>query len=178
MELARLHQACNRPAAALRQVERALACRRDNTFPEGLRLAAELAHRAGRIDEAIRYLEQLALLTPEDGTAANRALALAQLDTAPAASSSDAPLPAALAILDDATLEVPAQDRLVGIVDRFFEDKGFGFLQYDRGQSIFFHITQCEDGTQTLAPGTRVTFRVGHNPKKGKPQAETLRRID
>ena len=181
MELARLHLACNRPLAALHQVERALACRRDSAFPEGLRLAAELAERAGRITDAIHYIEQLAHLTPDDTTSAGRIVRLAALAQAPAdrpPSSPDAPLPAVLAILDDATLEIPAQDRLVGVVDRFFEEKGFGFLQYDRGQSIFFHITQCEDSTQALVPGTRVSFRLGHNPKKGKPQAETLRRLD
>jgi len=67
-------------------------------------------------------------------------------------------------------------ERLVGVVDRFFAEKGFGFLHYDRGQSIFFHVTQCEDGSEGFAPGTRVSFRIGHNPKKGKTQAEALRR--
>ena len=65
---------------------------------------------------------------------------------------------------------------MAGIVDRFFAEKGFGFLRYGDGESIFFHVTQCEDGSDGIAPGTRVTFVVGHNAKKGKPQAEAVRR--
>jgi len=64
----------------------------------------------------------------------------------------------------------------MGVVDRFFAEKGFGFVQYEKGQSIFFHVTQCEDGADGISPGVRVTFRIGHNPKKGKTQAEALRR--
>ena len=82
-----------------------------------------------------------------------------------------------VAVLGDVSVVAPGRERLIGVVDRFFEEKGFGFLQYDRGQSIFFHVTQCEEGAVGMAPGTRVSFRVGHNPKKGKPQAEALRRI-
>jgi cold shock CspA family protein len=66
----------------------------------------------------------------------------------------------------------------VGVVDRFFEPKGFGFLRYGDGQSIFFHVTQCEDGSSGIVPGMRMSFVLGHNPKKGKPQAEGLRRLD
>jgi cold shock CspA family protein len=80
--------------------------------------------------------------------------------------------------LNDATLEAPGRERLEGVVDRFFEDKGFGFIQYGGGQSIFFHVTQCEDGGAEIAPGARVSFLVGHNPKKGKTQAEALRRLE
>ena len=90
----------------------------------------------------------------------------------------DRALPPALSVLDDATLEAPGRDRVIGVVDRFFEGKGFGFLRYDEGQSIFFHITQCEESGPEIAPGMRMSFVVGHNPKKGKPQAEGLRRVD
>src|SRR5262245_17357814 len=91
MELARLHLACDRPVAALRQVERALACRRDGAFPEGLRLAAELAERTGQVGDAIRYLEQLAQVAPDDGSAAAHAAALANRGARPAASTPDPP---------------------------------------------------------------------------------------
>ena len=76
----------------------------------------------------------------------------------------------------DAAVEAPCGERVAGIVDRFFAEKGFGFLRYGDGESIFFHVTQCEDGSDGIAPGTRVTFVVGHNAKKGKPQAEAVRR--
>ena len=63
----------------------------------------------------------------------------------------------------------------MGVVDRFLPEKGFGFLRYGDNQSLFFHVTQCEDDPTEIAPGTRVSFIVGHNPKKGKPQAEGVR---
>ena len=48
--------------------------------------------------------------------------------------------------------------RLTGTVDRFFANKGFGFLRYGDGQSIFFHVTQCEEGGESPTPGTQVSF--------------------
>ena len=36
--------------------------------------------------------------------------------------------------------------------------KGFGFLRYGDGQTLFFHITQCEDDAEDLVPGVRVSF--------------------
>ena len=178
LELARLQMAAGRPAAALAQVERAVACRRESGFAEGLRLAADLAERLGRVPDALRYLEQLARLTPDDPVPAARAATLAAGQEPVPQPPPDRPLPPALAVLDDATLEAPGRDRLIGVVDRFFEGKGFGFLRYDSGQSIFFHITQCEESGAEIAPGMRMSFVVGHNPKKGKPQAEGIRRVD
>ena len=92
--------------------------------------------------------------------------------------ATDPPLPPELAVLDEVACDRPGEERLVGVVDRFFTEKGFGFLHYDDGRSIFFHVTQCEEGAEGIAPGTRLSFRVGHNPKKGKTQAEALRRVD
>jgi cold shock CspA family protein len=176
LELARMHLALDRPRAALRQAERALACRRDSAFVDGLRLAAELAERCGQVTQAVEYLRQLTQLLPDDPEAAARAEQLAHAPDA-ATPRVDASLPAALAFLDDAALEAPGDDRLVGVISRFFPEKGFGFVHYDGGQSIFFHVTQCEDAAADLVPGTRVSFRLGHNPKKGKPQAEVVRRV-
>jgi Tfp pilus assembly protein PilF/cold shock CspA family protein len=177
LELARLHLLKDRPEAAYRQVERALAYRRENGFAEALKLAAELAERLGRGAEASRYREQLARLNPNptDPTVAERAGALV-IAPPPAPCPPDAALPPELAILEEAEAGGPAHARQVGIVDRFFAEKGFGFLHYDQGQSIFFHVTQCECDSSELSPGTRVSFRIGHNPKKGKPQAEAVRR--
>jgi hypothetical protein len=39
-------------------------------------------------------------------------------------------------------------------------------------------VTQCQDGGAGIAPGTAVSFVLGHNPKKGKPQAEAVRLHD
>src|SRR5437667_411234 len=77
VELARVELAVGRRAAALRHVERALACRREGGFAEGLRLAAELCEQLGRAADARRYLEQLARLAPADAEIAARAAALA-----------------------------------------------------------------------------------------------------
>ena len=173
LELARLHVLTDRPEAAYRQVERALAYRRENGFAEALRLAAELAERLGRGADASRYREQLARLNSADGNAGTLVIA-----PPPAPCPPDLPLPPELAILEEAEAGGPAQARQVGVIDRFFAEKGFGFLHYDQGQSIFFHVTQCEGDSSELSPGTRVTFRIGHNPKKGKPQAEAVRRED
>ena len=178
VELARVELAVGRRAAALRHVERALACRREGGFAEGLRLAAELCEQLGRAADARRYLEQLARLAPADAEIAARAAALA---AAPGSerppSPPDPPLPPALAALAHAAVEAPGGERLPAIVDRFFPEKGFGFLRYGDGESIFFHVTQCEEGADGIGPGTRVTFVVGHNAKKGKPQAEVVRRV-
>src|SRR5947208_3464750 len=178
VELARVELALGRRAAALRQTERALACRREGGFAEGLRLAAELCEQLGRVADARRYLEQLARLAPGDAEIAARAAALAAAPDGPrrAPPPPDPALPPALAALADAAVEAPCGERVAGIVDRFFAEKGFGFLRYGDGESIFFHVTQCEDGSDGIAPGTRVTFVVGHNAKKGKPQAEAVRR--
>ena len=172
-EIARLQMACGRHQAALAQVERALACRREGGFIDALRLAAMLAERAGRPRDAARHLEQLGRLVPDDPDVARRRETLA--DSA-AVASADPPLPSELAAFDELARTVPENERRVGVVDRFFPDKGFGFIQYDVGQSIFFHVTQCEEGSDGLAPGMRLSFRIGHNPKKGKTQAEALRR--
>ena len=178
LELARLHLACDRPHAALAHAQRALACRHEGGFPEGLRLAAALAERLGRPDDAARYLEQLGRLVPDDAALAAQRASRAASPAPGATVATDPPLPPELAVLDEVACDRPGEERLVGVVDRFFTEKGFGFLHYDDGRSIFFHVTQCEEGAEGIAPGTRLSFRVGHNPKKGKTQAEALRRVD
>ena len=175
LELARLHLACGRPHAALAQAERALACRREGGFPDALRLAADLAEQLGCLDDAARHLEALGRLVPDDSTLAARRAALT---ARPTTSLADPPLPPELAILDRVACDGTDEERLVGVVDRFFAEKGFGFLHYDQGRSIFFHVTQCEDGGEGITSGTRLSFRIGHNPKKGKTQAEAVRRED
>jgi tetratricopeptide (TPR) repeat protein/cold shock CspA family protein len=174
LELARLHLAHDRLHAAYEQVEQALACRREGGFVEGLRLAADLAARLRRRDEAIAHYRQLARLVPDDPTPSARADALEQT-TADGLAPPDPPLPPVLAALGDGRIDIRGRDRVNGIVDRFFAEKGFGFVRYGDGQTLFFHVTQCPDGVTRIEPGTTVSFIVGHNAKKGKPQAEALR---
>lgn len=175
VELARLHLASERPRAALVQVERALACRREGGFAEGLRLAAELCARLNRPAEAVAYLRQLERLTPDDVDLPKRIATLADQEPSPTPPPDDRPLPESLRLLDDAILNTPVRERIVGVVDRFFPDKGFGFLRFADGQTIFFHVTQCDHDPSAITTGSPVTFIVGHNPKKGKPQAEEVR---
>ncbi len=175
LELARLHLALDRPHAALAQLEQALACRREGGFAEALRLAAQVAERVGRPVEAASHLRQLSRLFPDEMDIASRLAALdGDAPKAPAVAA-DAPLPSGFEILGNAVVDAPGRARLQGVVDRFFADKGFGFVRYGDGQSLFFHVTQCQDGGTWIAPGATVSFILGHNPKKGKPQAEAVR---
>jgi cold shock CspA family protein len=174
LELARLQAVCGRLHAAYDQVRQALACRREGGFAEGLRLAADLAERLGHTTEAAGYLRQLARLASEEDSLLAHADELEQspdVDGAPP----DPPLPETLRVLSDARLDIRTRDRVTGIVDRFFAEKGFGFVRYGEGQTLFFHVTQFPDGVTRIEPGTSVSFIVGHNPKKGKPQAEAIR---
>ncbi len=175
LELARLHLALGRPHAALAQVEQALACRREGGFAEALRLAAEVSERLGRLPEASGHLRQLSRLVPDDEELAKRLAVLESTAPAPVPPPSDSPLPSGFEVLNNAAVDAPGRARLQGVVDRFFADKGFGFVRYGEGQSLFFHVTQCQDGGMGIAPGATVSFILGHNPKKGKPQAEAVR---
>jgi tetratricopeptide (TPR) repeat protein/cold shock CspA family protein len=174
LELARLQLALARPRAARAQVEEALACRREGGFVEALRFAADVAERLGDRDAAAGYLQQVAKLAPEDDQVARRIETLERSGsvTQPPA---DAPLPPGFEVLANAALDAPGRARVEGVIDRFFADKGFGFVRYGDGQTLFFHVTQCQDGAAGIAPGAAVSFILGHNPKKGKPQAEAVR---
>jgi tetratricopeptide (TPR) repeat protein/cold shock CspA family protein len=176
LELARVHHRSGRPSAALAQLDLALAGRRDGTFLDALRLAVELAEQLGDPERALHYLEQLERALPDDAALAARREQLA--GTSPSPAPPDATLPPELAILEDANLGQSSRGPQQGVVDRFFAEKGFGFVRYGEGESLFFHVTQCCDGTGQIAPGARVSFIVGHNPKKGKPQAEQVRLLD
>src|SRR5690349_9958457 len=94
LELARLELACGRRRAALQQLERAIACRREGGFTDGLRLAADLAEQVGRVADAHRWVQQLARLAPDDAALAARAAALeVRLAEPPPPVGDDPPLP-------------------------------------------------------------------------------------
>ena len=63
-----------------------------------------------------------------------------------------------------------------GIVKRFFEDRGFGFITPDGNSSdIFFHA-KAMPGVEPQ-DGMRVSFEVAPDSKSGKSQAVNVRRV-
>ena len=59
---------------------------------------------------------------------------------------------------------------------RKLTEKGFGFIEDDRGGDLFFHMS-CLDGVEfdALREGQEVTYDVGQGPK-GK-RAENVRLV-
>lgn len=58
-----------------------------------------------------------------------------------------------------------------GTVKKWFDDKGFGFIEPDDGEKdVFVHQTNVQmEGFRSLAEGQKVEFEIGEG-KKG-PQA-------
>ena len=67
--------------------------------------------------------------------------------------------------------------RETGTVARFLDEKGFGFIQPDRGgKDVFVHHSAIEGtGFKTLSPGDRVEFDLVQDPKG--PRAEKVVRV-
>jgi len=60
-----------------------------------------------------------------------------------------------------------------GTVKWFSADKGFGFLQQEKGPDVFVHFSQITStGYKSLTDGQRVQFNITQG-KKG-PQAEDV----
>jgi CspA family cold shock protein len=57
-----------------------------------------------------------------------------------------------------------------GIVSKFIDEKGFGFITPDEGgKDIFVHHTDIQmDGFKSLSPGQRVKFDVTQEAKGPK----------
>jgi CspA family cold shock protein len=67
--------------------------------------------------------------------------------------------------------------RETGIVKWFNNEKGFGFIQRDKGEDVFVHFKAIvSDGYKSLNEGQRVEFTVTQG-QKGL-QAEDVRVID
>lgn len=67
--------------------------------------------------------------------------------------------------------------RETGTVARFMDEKGFGFIQPDRGgKDVFVHHSAIEgEGFKSLAPGERVEYDLIQDPKG--PRAENVSRL-
>jgi CspA family cold shock protein len=68
--------------------------------------------------------------------------------------------------------------RETGTVERFMDEKGFGFIKPDAGgKDVFVHHSAIEGtGFKSLAQGARVEFDLVQDPKG--PRAENVRAID
>jgi cold shock protein len=64
--------------------------------------------------------------------------------------------------------------RVKGTVDRFMDDKGFGFIKPDEGsKDVFVHHSAIGgSGFKSLAQGQRVEFELVQDPKG--PRAEKV----
>jgi len=63
-----------------------------------------------------------------------------------------------------------------GTVKFFNADRGFGFIKPDDGEAdVFVHIRQVANSTHALRENQRVSFEIGTDAKRGKPQAEGVR---
>lgn len=60
-----------------------------------------------------------------------------------------------------------------GTIKKVLADKGFGFIEGERGD-LFFHHSSLEGASmESLQIGQRVTYEEGRGPKG--PRAETVR---
>jgi len=64
-----------------------------------------------------------------------------------------------------------------GTVKWFNNQKGFGFIQPDNGNSdVFVHISAVEKaGMHTLNDGQKITFDLQRDPKSGKDSASNIK---
>jgi len=61
-----------------------------------------------------------------------------------------------------------------GKIKRLVSDRGFGFIEGDRGEDLFFHHSAVQGATiEELREGQVVEYEVGRGPKG--PCAETVR---
>ena len=59
-----------------------------------------------------------------------------------------------------------------GVIKKLVSDKGFGFIEGDRGE-IFFHHSAVQDGQfETLREGQSVVYTAGSGPKG--PRADSV----
>lgn len=61
-----------------------------------------------------------------------------------------------------------------GKIKKVIADKGFGFIEGDGGNDLFFHHSEIQDNRiEDLQIGQRVSYEAGHGPKG--PRAEKVR---
>jgi len=64
-----------------------------------------------------------------------------------------------------------------GKIKKLVQDKGFGFIQADSGEDVFFHhSTVADQGFDNLTEGQAVEYSVeqGQSPKGKGPRAQSV----
>jgi CspA family cold shock protein len=61
-----------------------------------------------------------------------------------------------------------------GTINYFNVPRGYGFIQPDNGENIFFHCTGLQD-KKSIVEGDRVQFTIGS--RDGKPIAKAVSKI-
>jgi uncharacterized membrane protein YsdA (DUF1294 family)/cold shock CspA family protein len=64
----------------------------------------------------------------------------------------------------------PAGARSTGTVAEWFDDRGYGFIEAEGGERLFFHISEVRERYARARIGDRVTFAMGLG-RNGKPAA-------
>ncbi len=65
---------------------------------------------------------------------------------------------------------------LKGKVKRLVKDRGFGFIEAENGNEIFFHASSLEPGQfDTLTEGDSVEFDVENDPRSARGRAANVR---
>ena len=60
-----------------------------------------------------------------------------------------------------------------GTIKKLITDKGFGFIEGDRGDIFFHHSSLVEVAIESLQEGQLVDYEVGQGPKG--PRAENVK---
>ncbi len=62
-----------------------------------------------------------------------------------------------------------------GVVEKFFADRGYGFIRCDDGSQLFVHVKEARRGGVELSEGQRLEFLIAKDPKTGKLRAVDVR---
>ena len=60
-----------------------------------------------------------------------------------------------------------------GVIKRFYQDRGFGFIGRAGKQDVFFHIHDVEPGAAEIREGGRAEFEVTAD-QVGRPRASAV----
>ena len=66
------------------------------------------------------------------------------------------------------------QIREQGIIKRFVQGKGYGFIGRKGCPDLFFHITEFEPGAEFMHSGMRVEFEVRMDVRTGRLKAAVV----